>query len=414
MRCTKKMISELGLSGSALVQIRPADSLLGNWYANALRFGRHKAVIVVNEKTLYSFILPGGFKKDPRVFTQSFLAALASALRAKRLSQSAIDGLLAEYQNMEFTITESGSVLGSMNDIVSQYDYYIEAAGGLDAADLASLTYKVNETPQKNLSWSNSHDALNGLLSDAGLTAKLSTPVQKHRDEDISLGLRKIGSPRTIHEIYGLFYGCAAAPSMTMPSQYLPLVFDPEKAVFDSEEDARILMTGLMELWNQIAGWRPGMKTFYYPIRRYPDGKPGVLQRGRDIDSFVEYFIKGLDIGKTIEHDFPEDALDALKGLGEITAYWKQVEPMLEASKDEAGKEIEQTADMLDKIERVAVDCIARIHAGLKRDRPARPLRVTAPASRFPDAAGRIKIGRNEACPCGSGRKYKRCCGLTH
>jgi len=22
------------------------------------------------------------------------------------------------------------------------------------------------------------------------------------------------------------------------------------------------------------------------------------------------------------------------------------------------------------------------------------------------------KVGRNEPCPCGSGKKYKRCCGL--
>lgn len=25
----------------------------------------------------------------------------------------------------------------------------------------------------------------------------------------------------------------------------------------------------------------------------------------------------------------------------------------------------------------------------------------------------RVKIGRNEPCPCGSGRKYKKCCGVT-
>jgi hypothetical protein len=25
--------------------------------------------------------------------------------------------------------------------------------------------------------------------------------------------------------------------------------------------------------------------------------------------------------------------------------------------------------------------------------------------------ASRTNVGRNDACPCGSGRKYKRCCG---
>jgi uncharacterized protein len=34
---------------------------------------------------------------------------------------------------------------------------------------------------------------------------------------------------------------------------------------------------------------------------------------------------------------------------------------------------------------------------------------VPMPRSRFTSAQ---KIGRNDPCPCGSGRKYKRCCGL--
>jgi uncharacterized protein len=28
-------------------------------------------------------------------------------------------------------------------------------------------------------------------------------------------------------------------------------------------------------------------------------------------------------------------------------------------------------------------------------------------------AAGRSRPGRNDLCPCGSGRKYKRCCGVS-
>ncbi len=30
-----------------------------------------------------------------------------------------------------------------------------------------------------------------------------------------------------------------------------------------------------------------------------------------------------------------------------------------------------------------------------------------------PHSTGRVKIGRNERCPCGSGRKYKHCHGLA-
>ena len=35
--------------------------------------------------------------------------------------------------------------------------------------------------------------------------------------------------------------------------------------------------------------------------------------------------------------------------------------------------------------------------------------RAAAKASTF--VRGDRKVGRNEACPCGSGKKYKHCCG---
>ena len=30
-----------------------------------------------------------------------------------------------------------------------------------------------------------------------------------------------------------------------------------------------------------------------------------------------------------------------------------------------------------------------------------------------PELARTTKVGRNEPCPCGSGKKYKKCCGAT-
>ena len=55
----------------------------------------------------------------------------------------------------------------------------------------------------------------------------------------------------------------------------------------------------------------------------------------------------------------------------------------------------------------------------LLEDQPGREQEATAAheemerASRAAFAGARVavKIGRNDPCPCGSGRKYKRCCG---
>jgi hypothetical protein len=50
-------------------------------------------------------------------------------------------------------------------------------------------------------------------------------------------------------------------------------------------------------------------------------------------------------------------------------------------------------------------DCVRAIdlYWGARRPPPATPVTRTAP-----------KVGRNDLCPCGSGKKYKRCHGTVH
>ncbi|MBP5236063.1 MAG: SEC-C domain-containing protein [Clostridia bacterium] len=59
--------------------------------------------------------------------------------------------------------------------------------------------------------------------------------------------------------------------------------------------------------------------------------------------------------------------------------------------------------------------------AGAAQQQPAAP-RPNAGAQR-PSAGGEapkavpvkkgVKVGRNDPCPCGSGKKYKKCCGMN-
>jgi hypothetical protein len=83
IRCTRKLLDDLGLPGSSLAHIYSGDSLLGNWYANVLRIGREKCVLLMNEKTLYSFILPWSFKNDPEAFAAAFRSGLRQALESE-------------------------------------------------------------------------------------------------------------------------------------------------------------------------------------------------------------------------------------------------------------------------------------------------------------------------------------------
>ena len=50
--------------------------------------------------------------------------------------------------------------------------------------------------------------------------------------------------------------------------------------------------------------------------------------------------------------------------------------------------------------------------SGPRRNRSGgSPMRAVSGSNRDAQPSGSAKIGRNAACPCGSGRKYKRCCG---
>ena len=54
-----------------------------------------------------------------------------------------------------------------------------------------------------------------------------------------------------------------------------------------------------------------------------------------------------------------------------------------------------------------------RKSAAAKASRPISPMAAVIPKDRDAVAVGGGKIGRNSQCPCGSGKKYKRCHGAN-
>jgi preprotein translocase subunit SecA len=75
-----------------------------------------------------------------------------------------------------------------------------------------------------------------------------------------------------------------------------------------------------------------------------------------------------------------------------------------------------QFQTLLDTIQRDVVNTI--YHLGIKREAPKPAPSIMAQVagrsggvSKPQPRVGGRKIGRNEPCPCGSGKKYKKCCG---
>jgi hypothetical protein len=179
--------------------------------------------------------------------------------------------------------------------------------------------------------------------------------------------LTKAGSERTLHEIYGLFYGSIAAPDPADPAEHVPVIFDDEAASQVSEEDEKDVSDNLLSLWNFIAQWKPEEHPFYFPEQEYPATYQGVLQHLTDDLALVQYFIAGLNLGGTEEIDFSKDAIDAMHELTEASARLEKNITLCEALEPTAADEDpDSTAEMLNDIEDILADGIARVTIGLK------------------------------------------------
>jgi len=63
--------------------------------------------------------------------------------------------------------------------------------------------------------------------------------------------------------------------------------------------------------------------------------------------------------------------------------------------------------------EQLIVGCAAGVMAIYRYFEPQRRERAAFPQELVPYQRTSPRIGRNEPCPCGSGKKYKRCCGAA-
>jgi hypothetical protein len=136
IHCTKKLLNELGALGSKMPAEHPTG-VFGPWHANLIRIERRKCILITNDRTLYSFLVPGVKKKDD--FHEMFLMNLNAHLAAEGLRKGEILTALEEYSEIAIAPTTNRSVLGSMNDLVNQVEFLIHRAGGLEKSDILNM-----------------------------------------------------------------------------------------------------------------------------------------------------------------------------------------------------------------------------------------------------------------------------------
>jgi uncharacterized protein len=229
----------------------------------------------------------------------------------------------------------------------------------------------------------------------------LAVPVAGVGTEALDAFLSSDSAPpdsMLMSELDGFLTAIAIGPELIMPSEWLPVVFGGEEPVFASNSEAQAVLGGIMSRYNEI-------------IHQVDDRSfQPILWKTSDGIEVAADWAEGFGIGMGLR----PKAWEALFGSEEHALF---LFPILALCSDEnggsaLGLDAEAEDEVADQAPAMLPFCVIGIAEFWRERRAGRTggLRTESISN-----AIRIsrKVGRNEPCPCGSGKKFKKCCGRT-
>lgn len=197
----------------------------------------------------------------------------------------------------------------------------------------------------------------------------------------------------------GFLAGVLVCPRLIMPSGWLPYVWseagDPDQApVYEDLGQAQAVTTLIMQHYNSITD--DLMDRSCHPIIDIDEARDEILWRAW-VGGFARAMSLAPESWNPIMLSSDSKAVAALAGLRALIAI------------NEVKCDLPQEEQ--DRLIATAHTLIGPWVQALNDWRVKQPqARRPSPAPSQPRSAFG-KVGRNDPCPCGSGRKYKKCCG---
>ena len=192
-----------------------------------------------------------------------------------------------------------------------------------------------------------------------------------------------------LSELDGFLTGLVIGPETIMPSEWLPMVWGGDAPEYDSLEEAQAVLAAIIGRYNEIARG----------LNAEPEVVAPVFLEDRDGSVIAEPWAEGFMAALALRADaWCPMILDREAHI--------LLAPILALTTDENGKPMLPIDPVKDAaMLATAHDMIPPAIVAIRQFWRAQDPFPTAPLRTGP------KIGRNDLCPCGSGRKYKRCCG---
>ena len=191
-----------------------------------------------------------------------------------------------------------------------------------------------------------------------------------------------------LSELDGFIAGIAICPALIMPSEWIPVIWADEEPVFENEEQAQNIMSILMGYYNDTLHALDKGK--YRPI----------YDRDNDGSPFWEIWLEGFFQAIHMRVDeWLSFADNNNRDLQRSVFILTRLHEIVSAGDDFENMDID--ADLEEAAPDLIPESVVQLHNYRKQS--AQP-----PNSN--DNHPQPKTGRNDPCPCGSGKKFKKCC----
>lgn len=235
------------------------------------------------------------------------------------------------------------------------------------------------------------------LAAEATLDAFLSRPSQP--EGTLSLG-----------EVRGFLFAVVAAPELVKPSEWIPVILGGREPSFESREEAQEVMNALMPLYNetsdQVSGKRGGLPRGC----EFREDVLANLEPDAPVSQWARGFLAGhLWLEETWDAYLPDEQKDELAPVLAVLSFFAS-----RAMAEDFAREFKDEDATLESVARTFrrhfPDAAAEYaETGQAIWKAILAAREERPGLTVPETP----VGRNDPCPCGSGRKFKRCCGAS-
>ena len=211
----------------------------------------------------------------------------------------------------------------------------------------------------------------------------------------------------TCRELQGFLFAVATSPELIQPSEWLPEIFDGGEAGYTDLREAQFILGEIMRIYNEVnAGVLEGDDVLPADCEiRTPglenlDADAPISQWSRGFVAGYQWLEETWDAYVPDEHSEDFGSLLLVLSFFSSPTFARSVRNEMERPK----KSLPELANTMRGILPEAAAAFARL---------GRMMRAVVPQVEAEAHTPRrsVKVARNALCPCGSGKKHKKCCG---